>query len=289
MIKIYRQYPVINGFLQVPPNNPADKTKYIVGNRRRNPVGLSLASLKGFNGNGTGWNKVQSGAFAPVVASDVLQITSVGVSSTKNAFWDTAKIYTGKSFKISFTYRCAQSSSQADGITFTVHNDPDGLAAVGSAGAGLGYVGLRNSFGYAINVDSGTTGTYGGTGLSTGGAAFSYRNFLISDPVNLRDTRAKNITIEYDADASSFIETIVDAVNGNTYTRTFTGINLNSIIGTDQAYYGFTGATSSSKADQFISNFNVVINAFNSPDSDSIKDAVIKRNTEYLEFLTATV
>jgi hypothetical protein len=112
---------------------------------------------------------------------------------------------------------------------------------------------------------------------------------LVSDPVNLRDTRAKNITIEYDADASSFIETIVDATNGNTYTRTFTGINLNSIIGTDQAYYGFTGATSSSKADQFISDFNVAINAFNSPDYDSIQAVAIKRNTGYLEFLATTV
>lgn len=39
MIKIYRQYPVINGFLQVPPNLEPDRTKYIVGNHVNDPVG----------------------------------------------------------------------------------------------------------------------------------------------------------------------------------------------------------------------------------------------------------
>jgi hypothetical protein len=39
MIKIYRQYPVINGFLQVPPNLESDRTKYIVGNQVNDPVG----------------------------------------------------------------------------------------------------------------------------------------------------------------------------------------------------------------------------------------------------------
>lgn len=43
MIKIYRQYPVINGFLQVPPNLESDKTRYIVGNQVNNPAGTVLA------------------------------------------------------------------------------------------------------------------------------------------------------------------------------------------------------------------------------------------------------
>ena len=40
MIKIYRQYPIINGFVQVPPNLEANKTKYVVGNHLHNPVGI---------------------------------------------------------------------------------------------------------------------------------------------------------------------------------------------------------------------------------------------------------
>lgn len=39
MIKIFRQYPVINGFLQVPPNKESERTKYIVGNHINDPVG----------------------------------------------------------------------------------------------------------------------------------------------------------------------------------------------------------------------------------------------------------
>lgn len=289
MIKIFRQYPVINGFMRVPQNLDNEKTKYIPGNHVNNPVGLSLVGLKGFNGNGEGWNIVQNGAFAPVVVNDVLQITSVGTGSTKNAFWNSAKLFTGKSFDISFTYRCAQSSGQADGMTFTVQNDPAGLLAVGNQGSGLGYVGLTKSFAYAIDVYSGSTGTRGGTGLSTDGAPFTFHNFQVADLVNMRDTHPKNVRIQYDAVLSTFTETVVDATNSNTYIKTYTGINLRNIIGADEAYYGFTGATGGSKADQYISNFNIAIDAFGSLDNTQTKVVTIKRNTEYVEFLASQV
>jgi hypothetical protein len=43
MINIFRQYPVVNGFIQVPPNKESEKTKYIVGNQLENPTGSSIA------------------------------------------------------------------------------------------------------------------------------------------------------------------------------------------------------------------------------------------------------
>jgi hypothetical protein len=43
MINIFRQYPVVNGFIQVPPNRESERTKYIVGNQLENPVGSSIA------------------------------------------------------------------------------------------------------------------------------------------------------------------------------------------------------------------------------------------------------
>lgn len=46
-IQIFRQYPVINGFVQLPPNRVEDKTKYVVGNR--DLVGTSLTSVEGFS------------------------------------------------------------------------------------------------------------------------------------------------------------------------------------------------------------------------------------------------
>lgn len=42
MINIFRQYPVVNGFIQVPPNKESEKTKYIVGNQLENPTGSSI-------------------------------------------------------------------------------------------------------------------------------------------------------------------------------------------------------------------------------------------------------
>jgi hypothetical protein len=46
-IQIFRQYPVINGFVQLPPNMVEDRTKYVVGNR--DLVGTSLTNVEGFS------------------------------------------------------------------------------------------------------------------------------------------------------------------------------------------------------------------------------------------------
>jgi len=42
-IRIFRQYPIINGFVQVPPNSEENRTKYIVGSS--NLYGTTLTNI----------------------------------------------------------------------------------------------------------------------------------------------------------------------------------------------------------------------------------------------------
>jgi hypothetical protein len=284
-IQIFRQYPIINGFVQLPPNRVEDKTKYVVGNRKRNPFGTSLSSIKGFGGNGAGWNIVTNAAFVPTVVNDVLKITNSGVGNTANAFWNTSKMFTAKDFTISFTY--TGQNNGADGVAFVVQDDPAGINAIGATGDGLGYRNITRSFAYGLNIFQTSR-----SALSTSGANFSNTS---TSPVNLRNTNPKNVTLTYNSVALTITELIVDtiAVDGNgknlQYTKTHVDKDLAAIIGNDQAYYGFTGSTGGSNANQTISNFVISMNGVGGLDSTQNKDVVIPKNAEYFEFLAYNV
>lgn len=278
-IQIFRQYPVINGFVQLPPNRVEDKTKYVVGNRKKNLFGTSLSNIKGFGGNGAGWNIVTNEEFVPTVVSDVLKITNSGVGNTSNAFWNTSKMFTAKDFTIGFTY--TGQNNGADGVAFVVQDDPNGINAIGATGSGLGYRNITRSFAYGLNIF-----TTSGTDISTSGDSFG---FTVPGSVNLRNTNPKNVTITYDPVAFTITENIIDTVTLAEYTKTHSNINLTTIIGNDQAYYGFTGSTGGTDANQTISNFVINMNGVGGLDDTLNRDVIIPKNAEYFEFLAYNV
>ncbi len=53
-IKIYRSWPVINGYVQVPHNKPSDKTRVTVDSALSNVIGSNVAQLSIGSGRATG-------------------------------------------------------------------------------------------------------------------------------------------------------------------------------------------------------------------------------------------
>jgi hypothetical protein len=117
---------------------------------------------------------------APSINNGTLTLTTFGGQfQSASAFYNTPQS-TG-SFTASFTY---QASGSADGMTFVMQKDPQGVHALGGAGSGLGYAAapgypsqIVNSVGLEVNI---YYFTQAGTLLETQGASgiFKYLSEL---------------------------------------------------------------------------------------------------------------
>ena len=205
-------------------------------------------------GDGSAYTLNSISTPAPSINGGTLTLTTDGGAfQAASAFYDTRQS-TG-SFTAAFTY---QASGIADGITFVIQNDPNGLNALGSLGSGLGYAAtggytsaIVNSVALEVDLYTFTGGP--GTYLGTQGASGIF-NYLPTLPVNFNDPT--QFTITYDASAQTLSETLVDTISPTTtYAHTFTGIDLASEVGSSSAYVGFTGGTGGLTSTQTISNF----------------------------------
>ena len=171
-------------------------------------------------------------------------------------------------FSTSFTFRLHDPQTPdawADGMTFVIHNDLRGPNALGPAGGGLGYgpdtntggdcragISIRNSVAIKLdiwdNVGEGTNST----GIFTDGRSPTLRcpglgaEFpdnsvnLQGTPIQLRDDHPKQVDLTYDG--NTLTETITDLVTMGTFTTSYT-VDIPSLVGSNTAYVGFTGAT----------------------------------------------
>lgn len=209
--------------------------------------------IMGF-GDGSAYTLNSISTPAPSISGGTLTLTTDGGAfQAASAFYDTRQS-TG-SFTAVFTY---QASGVADGITFVVQNDPNGLNALGSLGSGLGYAATGGNPQEILNSAALEVDFYGFTGgpgtyLGTQGASGIF-NYLPTAPVNFNDPI--QFTISYDASAETLSETLVDTLSPTTtYAHTFTGIDLASEVGSSSAYVGFTGGTGGLTSTQTISHF----------------------------------
>ena len=118
----------------------------------------------------------------------------------------------------------------------------------------MGYSGIANSVGIGVSLDNGNNNNVGGTNFATNGNNTPIDGISTS-PVSLGGGDKINVTISYDG-SSTITETMTDANNpSDTFTQTYTGQNLQSILGSSTAYVGFTGGTGGGDALQEVSNF----------------------------------
>ena len=193
-----------------------------------------------------------------------LELTNGGKSEAGSAFDDTAETIT--TFSTQFTFQITPGSNPtADGFTFTIQNT--GINALGPSGGGLGY-GLDSATGassspntpiaksVAIKFDLYNNNGEGddSTGLYTDGKAPTVAGSLdMTGSVNLHSSDVMQVHLTYDG--SNLTETIKDTSTGATFTHTYSGVNVPSIVGGSTAFVGFTAGTGGATAVQLIQNW----------------------------------
>jgi hypothetical protein len=169
------------------------------------------------------------------------------------AFYSTNSLQLGANatFSTTFQFRMTHAGgTPADGLAFVLAASPTGL---GSAGQGMGYQGVNNSF--AIEFDTYDNGYY--DGYSNNHVAVSANGtFVTSTPVSpygqtycfsntagcMSNGNVWNVTVGYDG--SKLSVDLVDSVLGTTFSALHDyQVDIASILGTNQAYAGFTAAT----------------------------------------------
>ena len=245
---------------------------------------LLQAQITGFGGSSeTGWTSNNGGGPAASVTGsgdigDALTITTADNSADNSYFFGTPQPITTQGWTSTFTYTLTGGSvPPADGMTFTIENDPRGAAALGVGGGRLGYGGpypdppsgslvngtngIVQSEAFLLNVYSGDGGTGIDQFLNAGTRSVaSSRNFtsiapvdptLVNDPIT--------VTLSYDG-AGTLSATLTQDTT-NTFTKTFNLPSYQQVLGGGNSFLvGFTGGTGGLNAAQTISNFTFTPN-----------------------------
>jgi hypothetical protein len=223
----------------------------------------------GFAGS-TGQIWLVNGA-SPLVGSTI-QLTAAGlVNGANNARYETP--VNVQAFTTTFTFTDTCSTYCGDGFGFmiisTSNPSSSGFAYSGAAGAQLSWsqcTGTGDTACPAINsilvkfdlfdVQTGSPGA-NLTGFYSGGtypqAPNNPQYDMSGSGVNMESGDLFTCTITYDG--SSLTETLTDTITKATYTKTYTGINIPSLVGGNTAYVGFGGSTGAATVTQSLSSW----------------------------------
>ena len=133
---------------------------------------------------------------------------------------------------------------------------------MGGSGGGLGYSGITPSFAVELNIYQVSS-----TADTTNGVANQVHTVSNTGAVNLRSGDPINVTLAYNSEQYTLIETLTDTKTGATYSTIYSDINLANILGpnpvdsTNTAFMGFTGGTGGAEALQTITNFSYTTSA----------------------------
>ncbi len=242
-------------------NNGVPGTWQLLGNDPHNTtmpttvyVGLALTAHNNGAVATASFDHVQvSGNTSAPAATTVARLTDGGNSEAGSIFTKT-KLPTN-SFTTTFLLNDqAVNGGGADSLSFVLHNDPRGAAALGGGGGDGGYAGIQNSI--AVKFDLWTNGTHvPTTGLffngqsphsdSTGDVTVTGGiSFLSGDPIQ--------VTLTYNG--TTLTESLRDTVTGQTFSYDWL-VNLAQYLGGNMAYAGFTGGTGGASAIQDIQSW----------------------------------
>ncbi|HEY1381796.1 MAG TPA: autotransporter-associated beta strand repeat-containing protein [Gemmataceae bacterium] len=202
--------------------------------------------VSGFGGTGTGWTANGTALFP---AQNVLQLTPNTANGAGSAWFNTA--VPTRPFTLSFTYNnTATSATPADGFTVGFQNQ--GLTAVGAAGGALAYAGITPSAAVALNIFPPNTNGGVGSGLKvlSNGQAPNGTLYTPTGTVNAGLIGLPtNVVITYDGTNA----VVALTQGGTTFTSAPLPLNIAGTVG-PTAFFGFTGGTGGSTAQQQISN-----------------------------------
>jgi LysM repeat protein len=191
----------------------------------------------------------------PTVTGGVLELTTAATGETRSA-WFTTEVPV-QSFISNFTFQ--QTNASADGMTFAIQNN--NIWSLGDPGGGLGYQGIANSVAVKFDLYNNAGEGIDSTGLYTDGAIPTVPAVdLSSTGINLHSGDIMSAQLVYDG--TNLTMTLTDTVTKATVMEIFP-VNIPSIVGSDTAYVGFTGATGGENATQNVLSWSYVSPAGN--------------------------
>ena len=219
---------------------------------------LSLAAEGGFGGFGP--MQVYGTATASAGNSVVTLTHNVAAGYEVGSVFTTVPLPVAGGFVASFVYT-AGGNIAADGAAFVVQNDPRGAGALGGTGGALGYG--NDNGGTPINDSAGVLfNLY--NAISTTGLATNGNNV---DAAKIQNTTTPNVNfhtgdpilvnVTYSGAASTVSEVLTDETTLGTVSYTYSGVNLQTLLGGQSGYVGFTGATGGAISTQTISSFTL--------------------------------
>ena len=221
--------------------------------------GFGKFTLTGADGTGIYGSSSQNNnnGAAPTLSTDTstLTVTTAANNEASSAFYNAPVGY--QNFTANFTYTDTQGNPPADGITFTLQDDPRGAHAIGGGGGYLGYTtggsfpatAISPSFAVEFNVyqSSSTSDATNGGGRT---------NVSDTGPVNLSSGDPIVVALSYNSSNQTVIETLTDSTTNDYFSTVYANVNLPSLLGSSTAYVGFTGGTGGANSLQTISNFS---------------------------------
>lgn len=217
------------------------------------------ADIVGFPIPGWSVNRWDSASASPVNPPSSITLTTGTTGQSRSAFHATRQSIT--QFEAGFTYTFSGAASSRMGAAFVLHNRPAGAEAVAAASisgvpTNLGYSdfwGTFNGTSAAITLESGyLSAGSSASGFYTGGAFGGGSSNTM--PMAFSSGNAIDVTITYNGFLLGM--TARDTVTGSLYTAPLVAVDLQTVLGSNLAYVGFTGATGNNTGtSQTFSNF----------------------------------
>lgn len=211
-----------------------------------NPVGSTSSTLATLTlsrivlNNGAGWS--QNGNIG--ISNNMAMLTDGNLNEASSTFL-VNPVYIG-AFRASWIYQDIGGGG-ADGMVFVAQNSPAGNNALGGGGGGLGFSGITPSVGLEFNIYGPNTP---GIALRVNGATGG--PYSPTTPVNISSGNPIAAALNYNGATLSL--SLTDLVTAATFNTNFSG-DLPTLLGTNTAYVGFTGASGGVASKQIVTNF----------------------------------
>jgi glucose/arabinose dehydrogenase len=179
------------------------------------------------------------------LTNGALELTTATLNKAGSAFYTTPiKLSQNASFRSSFSFQITGGggTNGADGLTFTIQNDPRGAGALGGGGGQLGYEGITKSV--AIEFDTYRNGSLEVNGnhvsIISGGI---YEDLRTGVPnFDLNDGRRYYAWVDYNGVSDNLSVYLSATATKPTLALIKTTVDLGSIVG-NSGYVGFTAGT----------------------------------------------
>ena len=201
-------------------------------------------SISGFGINGAGWSLANGAGAKPVIANDVMTLTTSTNSSSYNEFWNSTPIsgLGTTPWTASFTYTNL-TGTLTDGFSFLVQTKGAGTSPQGWSWWGSG---ISSSMAATFSLYNGGAGN-SKLGVVTGG---TLNPTDATGSVNMQSsTQPTQVTVSYDGTGTVTVNLVQGA---NTFSKSYS-VNLSGLNA--NAYIGFAGGQGAALATTTISNF----------------------------------